>query len=406
MKSQQAVLAFTDLVDSVRLQQHVGAAVYGRLKARHDAAMKAAVGSCAGAEIIESTGDGFYLRFPTCSAAVEACLRFQHALTVDNTEDFKLKARVGIHAGEVFIEEGVTNRLLGMAPNITARVMSLALPGQILLTEPVYHDAHQYVRQHPRVENQSEQPVLRWLNHGEYMMKGADFPIGIFEVGAVGVAPLQTPPSSEKARRMQGDLATVGGEDPYLPGNEIVRQLMWIGKVAAVVVAAVCAWMAWSSYAGKADKRRSQAPSAIVPSDSAGRANAATSAVKPAEPPATEFRIKLTRLVCIKTNDLDGEDQVTLDLTADGKHVAVKYPDNFEGKPCFNLKAGEEWKLDMSLTFTKDIVASFKELGGVPGPIGQTTITPETVEQKLTSTEWKGRGLAKHHYRVEWEVVK
>src|SRR4051794_16208733 len=108
LKTQQAVLVFTDLVDSVKLQQHVGAATFGRLKARHDSIMKLALERCPGAEIIETTGDGFYLRFPTCSAAVETCLRFQHALAAENQEYFKLGVRIGVHSGEVFVEDGVT----------------------------------------------------------------------------------------------------------------------------------------------------------------------------------------------------------------------------------------------------------------------------------------------------------
>lgn len=401
VKNEQAVLVFTDLVDSVKLQQHVGVAVYGRLKARHDALIKAAVGSCPGAGVVESTGDGFYLRFPTCSAAVEACLRFQHALAVEDSEDYKLRARIGIHSGEVFLHEAVANHFMGMAPSITARVMSLALPGQILVTEQVYHDAHQYVRQHPHIETLSNQPVLRWANHGEYLMKGEGLPIGIFEVGAVGIAPLQTPPSSEKARRVKGDIAQIHADDEHGPWDDnIIRRIGGLGLIAAIVVAAVCGWAMWRIYWGNSNSRK------FVALPDPPRAVVGPAVSAPQGSPLKEYAIELTKLVCEKTNDLDGMDQITLDLRADNSATAIKYPTNFEGKPCVELKAGEEWLIGVKLTFKQDVVAVFDELDGLPGKIGQTKITPETIEQGIFKTEMKGRGMARQRYRVEWRLVE
>ena len=43
---------------------------------------------------------------------------------------------------------------------------------------------------------------LQWLAHGRYLFKGKDEPMEVFEVGAVGHAPLKAPADSEKARRV------------------------------------------------------------------------------------------------------------------------------------------------------------------------------------------------------------
>ena len=40
-----------------------------------------------------------------------------------------------------------------------------------------------------------------WRAHGDYLLKGVEDPVGVFEVGVEGEAPLSAPPNSEKAKR-------------------------------------------------------------------------------------------------------------------------------------------------------------------------------------------------------------
>jgi serine/threonine-protein kinase len=125
---------------------------------------------------------------------------------------------------------------------MTARVMSLAEPGQILLTKAAFDSARQSGRVVPPVAERARrsrsdeaQPTgagvaaaeLRWLAHGFYRFKGADDPFEVCEVGVVGQAPLRAPANSEKATRAVSD-----EEDALLgwrpaPGLEVPRRKQW-----------------------------------------------------------------------------------------------------------------------------------------------------------------------------------
>jgi class 3 adenylate cyclase len=479
MNREQAVLVFTDIVDSVRLQKHAGAEVYRRLKRHHDQLINSLIGCCPGAEIIESTGDGFYLRFPTCSLAVETCLRFQYQLKVDNTEDYRLRVRVGIHSGEVLTDSAIANRFLGMAPNITARVMSLALPGQILMTSPVYQDAIQYVRQHPHVDKPAETPTLRWVNHGQYVLKGEVTPISIFEVGAVGIAPLTAPHSSEKATRLNANAEFESGNSAS--GAIRSRPFVWYGTVASIALAVLFGPMIWNAGSGEGqtakqsnqtdvplqgttpeprpkpdelartapqsevEKTKDDSPKDDPPDTDRPPVNPQTKGAdappspapyvakkpvpvlhepsskpeeqrlpdrKPTQPapappaPKKTYTVTLTRLICDETSDLDDMDQLVMDLRVDQAPVPIKYPHNHAGTPCVNLKTGQAWRLEKTLSFQDGIEARFRDLDGVASFLGRITIGPDTIENGISSTVLERGGLAKHRYRLEWRLEK
>src|SRR5207248_8876688 len=81
--------------------------------------------------------------------------------------------------------------------------VSVATGGQILLTGPACSSAVHNVRQHSEIEGAaSPLPQVRWIEHGPYLFQGSDAPLELFEVGAVGIAPLRPPPDGPKARRM------------------------------------------------------------------------------------------------------------------------------------------------------------------------------------------------------------
>src|SRR5687768_9731403 len=219
--SRLSVLMLTDIVGSTDLKTRLGLAEYARRLARHDRAFKQLVGSTPGAEILKDTGDGYLARFATTSDAVRAALRFQQALhdeqrdAGDGGGDAEaLRARVGIHVGEVAeMDEDHTGKpkIVGLAADLVARVTQLAVGGQILLTRFAFNEARQFVSAYPDDSGSAGAPVLKWVAHGAYLFKGTDEPVEVFEVGAVGVAPLRAPPDAETARR-----AVAAGEDETL----------------------------------------------------------------------------------------------------------------------------------------------------------------------------------------------
>jgi len=208
------VLLFTDIVGSVALKTRLGTGLYAQHLARHDALFREIVSSHPEAEIRKDMGDGFLANFASPADAIDAALCFQLALATEPWAGEALKVRVGLHLGEVTEmaerDEGLA-KLVGFGADLAARVMGLALPGQILMTRPAFDAAREVVGAHPRPADGSAAPELRWVAHGPYLFQGADETIDVFEVGANGLAPLHAPPDSAKARRA----VPVGEEELY-----------------------------------------------------------------------------------------------------------------------------------------------------------------------------------------------
>ena len=192
------VLLFTDIVRSVDLKTRLGDTEGGKLIGRHDELFRQVMGAAAGAEILKDTGDGFLARFTATREAVMVALRFQEAIRTEPWGSDAIQVRVGVHLGEVSeldLETTGLPKVSGLAVDITARVMGMGLPGQILMTRAAFDNARQYVR------HEDDGQPLKWMAHGRYLFQGAEEAMEIFEVGAVDVAPLTFPPGGDKARR-------------------------------------------------------------------------------------------------------------------------------------------------------------------------------------------------------------
>lgn len=209
-RTQFAVLLFTDICDSTALKARHGALEYRRVAELHNRLFE----ELAAEEkltVIKNTGDGYFARSLSVAAVVRFALRFQHGMRTTAWPGFPIITRVGIHAGEVAdITTLGQADVLAPAADLVARVMGLAVGGQILLTRWPFDEARHFVRMHPQVDlvsgagEKSEPPALAWLAHGPFLFKGCEEPVEIFEVGAAGAAPLVVPPDGEKAKRVKG----------------------------------------------------------------------------------------------------------------------------------------------------------------------------------------------------------
>jgi len=198
--SRMAVLLFTDIVGSTDLKNKWGTGAYAPLLKRHNDLFESAVAAFPGAAVINPTGDGYLAAFATASDAVRCALRFQWAMRAENWGPVALWSRVGVHFGEVAVlRMAGKDDVVGLAADLAARVMSLAVGGQILLTQAVFNEARQFVAGHPSPGDAAppgELPSLKWVAHGQYRVKGLDDPIAVFEVGAEGIAPFARPAGS------------------------------------------------------------------------------------------------------------------------------------------------------------------------------------------------------------------
>ena len=195
-------LVFTDLVDSVALRRQLGDQAGASLLQAHRQLVRQIVQRVPDAEEIETAGDSFLLLFARPSDAVRFALLVQaHVRALARERSVALADRIGIHVGEVVIEEHARGHkpkdLYGSQIDLCARVMGLAEGGQILLTRAVFDSARQALKG----EELPGLNELQWLNHGPYLFKGIEESVDVCEVGEIGVGALRAPAGSDKAQR-------------------------------------------------------------------------------------------------------------------------------------------------------------------------------------------------------------
>lgn len=159
---------FTDLVNSTGLKEELGDAEYVRFVAQpHNTLFRELLGRFPGACENNYTGDGFLATFTSVADAVKFALLFHHSLSARQWERVRPQSRVGIHLGEAMEfsdADPERKQLAGQAVDLTARVMSLAIGRQTLLTRAAFDNARQYVRAHPAGDSGGVE--LEWLAHG------------------------------------------------------------------------------------------------------------------------------------------------------------------------------------------------------------------------------------------------
>ena len=197
-------LVLCDLVDSTALVERLGDREAAELIRKHDRLARTLADRHGGQEIDKT--DGFLMMFERPLNAVAFALDYQRGLRQLNAaEKSTLAARVGIHVGEVVIWDNSSEDIAkgakpveveGLVKPVTSRLMNLALPGQILLSNIAYDVAH-------RAQGELGEALekVRWRTHGRYRFRGVPDPVAVFEVGEEGLAPLKAPPWSSKAHR-------------------------------------------------------------------------------------------------------------------------------------------------------------------------------------------------------------
>jgi class 3 adenylate cyclase len=181
------------------LGDHAGTA----LLQQHRALVRELLRKFPGSEEIETAGDSFLLVFSKPSEAVIFALLLQHRQReLGEPSQRRVSLRIGIHLGEVVIEEHEAGQkakdLYGIQLDTCARVMSLAKANQVLMSRGVFDSARQLLKG----EDVGGMAPLEWLNHGLYLLKGIEEPVEVCEVREAGQMGAPGPPtSSEKAQR-------------------------------------------------------------------------------------------------------------------------------------------------------------------------------------------------------------
>ena len=120
-----ATILFTDIVDSTATIDRIGDAAWRETLTIHNRLLREDLNLFRGREVT-TTGDGFLALFDGATRAVRCGVAMTRS-----AERAGLAIRVGLHTGEV---EMVGSNARGLAVHAAARVMSLAGPGEVLVS--------------------------------------------------------------------------------------------------------------------------------------------------------------------------------------------------------------------------------------------------------------------------------
>lgn len=156
------VIMFTDIAGSTELTERMGDRAFRDAARSLDERMHAAIAKADG-RVIEGKvlGDGVLAVFKSARAAVDAA-----RACVEESAESELGLHVGLHAGDVIVEEG---NVFGGAVNIAARICGLSAPGEILVSDVV------------RGMARSSAGVV-FEDRGEQEMKGVGEPVRVYAV--------------------------------------------------------------------------------------------------------------------------------------------------------------------------------------------------------------------------------
>ena len=156
-------LLFTDLVGSTDTASRLGDLAWSELLSSHHRTIRAELTRFGGREV-KTTGDGFLATFDGPARAVKCAAAIRGRL-----QGLRLPVRCGVHTGEC---EMIQGDIGGLGVHIAARVMSLAGPGQILVTRTV--------------RDLTAGSGIVFLDAGERELKGVPDPWQLFEASIPG----------------------------------------------------------------------------------------------------------------------------------------------------------------------------------------------------------------------------
>jgi predicted ATPase/class 3 adenylate cyclase len=165
--SELVTFLFTDIEGSTEKWEQAPRRM-AQAVARHDALLREAVESHGG-RVIKTTGDGIYAAFADAADGIAAVVAIQVSLAdPEATAGVPITVRYGLHRGTA---EQRDNDYFGNTINRTARVMSAAHGGQVLVSQAVV-DA---LREQPR-------PEVAFRDLGTVRLKGLATPEHVYQV--------------------------------------------------------------------------------------------------------------------------------------------------------------------------------------------------------------------------------
>lgn len=133
LHSATTTVMFADVVEYVRLVERNERAAIGRVRALLEQNADSMVRELGG-RVIKRTGDGLMLQFPDARMSVR-CAEFLHRSAAEQNaglpESERIHLRIGINSADVLTD---SNEIYGHGVNLTARIATLAGPGETVIS--------------------------------------------------------------------------------------------------------------------------------------------------------------------------------------------------------------------------------------------------------------------------------
>jgi len=124
--------------------------------------------------VVDTAGDSVFGEFDSVVNAVRCAQAIQDAQAVANANRApaeRIETRIGVHLGDVIVQD---YRVYGDGVNIAARLQTIAAPGSICVSEPVYQEVHKKVD-------------LAFEDLGVQELKNIEHPIRLYRVTGPGL---------------------------------------------------------------------------------------------------------------------------------------------------------------------------------------------------------------------------
>jgi adenylate cyclase len=125
-------VVFTDIVGFTEFTAEHGDGQALELLERQEVVVRGTLPS--DARVVKELGDGLLLWYPDAVSAVQSCLVLSERFDEDAAGDVPLLVRVGMHWG---CPTRRGDDLVGHDVNLASRIVDVAGPGEVLLSEPV-----------------------------------------------------------------------------------------------------------------------------------------------------------------------------------------------------------------------------------------------------------------------------
>lgn len=179
-----SAILHSDLRGFVRLMEGGEDRTVSRLKAVHAEVWRPAI-ETGGGTVVNIVGDSVLAEFDSVIAAVATAIDIQERMAQFNDmldEDQRLMFRIGVHLGEVLVDEE-TGNIFGDGVNIAARIQNLAEPGGIAVSRAVR-------------DVTALQSNYVFVDAGEHEAKNVSRPLQIYHVHPRGSASMRTTTSA------------------------------------------------------------------------------------------------------------------------------------------------------------------------------------------------------------------